>query len=334
MLKDKFERKINYLRISLTDKCNLRCVYCIPAEGVELLPHDEVLRNEEFLHFIGIFVDLGVEKIRFTGGEPLVRRGVVDIIAKTRELHPEIELCLTTNGVLLDEVLDDIYRTKVKKLNISLDTVSAERYRDITGRNLFKRVISNIERAISYNYFDVKINAVLLKESIDELDSFLDYFKDKDVTLRFIEKMPFLEENVLNSFLSSDEFIRSLRSKGKLIRNEDIDTNVAEMFELQYRDKYTIRIGVIPTISHKFCSRCNRLRLTCDGSLKTCLNFPVEYDLKTPYRMDMGDDAIRDIIAKAVAEKPEAHKLDGYYGNDGCSSIAYVKVRTMSKIGG
>ncbi len=334
MLKDKFERKINYLRISLTDKCNLRCVYCIPAEGVELLPHDEVLRNEEFLHFIGIFANLGVEKIRFTGGEPLVRRGVVDIIAKTRELHPDIELCLTTNGVLLDEVLDDIYRTRVKKLNISLDTVSAERYREITGRNLFKRVISNIEKAISYNYFDVKINAVLLKESVDELDSFLDYFKDKDVTLRFIEKMPFLEENGLNSFLSSDEFIRSLRSKGNLIRNEDIDTNVAEMFELQYRDKYAIRIGVIPTISHKFCSKCNRLRLTCDGSLKTCLNFPVEYDLKTPYRMDMGDDAIRDIIVKAVAEKPEAHRLDGYYGNDGCSSIAYVKVRTMSKIGG
>ncbi len=334
MLKDKFERKINYLRISLTDKCNLRCVYCIPAEGVELLPHDEVLRNEEFLHFIGIFANLGVEKIRFTGGEPLVRRGVVDIIAKTRERHPDIELCLTTNGVLLDEVLDDIYRTRVKKLNISLDTVSAERYREITGRNLFKRVISNIEKAISYNYFDVKINAVLLKESVDELDSFLDYFKDKDVTLRFIEKMPFLEENGLNSFLSSDEFIGSLRSKGNLIRNEDIDTNVAEMFELQYRDKYAIRIGVIPTISHKFCSKCNRLRLTCDGSLKTCLNFPVEYDLKTPYRMDMGDDAIRDIIVKAVAEKPEAHKLDGYYGNDGCSSIAYVKVRTMSKIGG
>jgi cyclic pyranopterin phosphate synthase len=334
MLKDKFKRKINYLRISLTDKCNLRCVYCIPAEGVELLPHDEVLRNEEFLHFIGIFVDLGVEKIRFTGGEPLVRRGVVDIIAKTRELHPGIELCLTTNGILLDEVLDDLYRTRVKKLNISLDTMSAERYREITGRNLFKRVISNIERAISYNYFDIKINAVLFKESADELDSFLDYFKDKDVTLRFIEKMPFLEENMLNSFLSSDEFMRSLRSKGNLIRNEDIDTNVAEMFELQYRDKYEIRIGVIPTISHKFCSRCNRLRLTCDGSLKTCLNFPVEYDLKTPYRMDMGDDAIRDIIVKAVAEKPEAHKLDGYYGNDGCSSIAYVKGRTMSKIGG
>jgi cyclic pyranopterin phosphate synthase len=334
MLKDKFKRKINYLRVSLTDKCNLRCVYCIPAEGVELLPHDEVLRNEEFLHFIGIFVDLGVEKIRFTGGEPLVRRGVVDIIAKTRELHSDIELCLTTNGILLDEVLDDIYRTRVKKLNISLDTMSAERYKEITGRNLFKRVISNIERAISYNYFDIKINAVLFKESADELDSFLDYFKDKDVTLRFIEKMPFLEENMLNSFLSSDEFMRSLRSKGHLIRNEDIDTNVAEMFELQYRDKYAIRIGVIPTISHKFCSRCNRLRLTCDGSLKTCLNFPVEYDLKTPYRMDMGDDAIRDIIVKAVAEKPEAHKLDGYYGNDGCSSIAYVKGRTMSKIGG
>ncbi len=334
MLKDKFKRKIDYLRVSLTDKCNLRCIYCIPPEGIEMLPHDEILRNEEFLHFIGIFVGLGVRKIRFTGGEPLIRKGVVDIISITRKRHTDIELCLTTNGVLLDEVLDDLYRMRVKKLNISLDTMSSERYREITGRDLFKRIITNIEKALSYNYFDIKINAVLFKESADELDSFLDYFKDKEVTLRFIEKMPFLEENQQNTFLSSDEFIESLQSKGSLVRNEDIDTNVAVMFELKYRNTNRMRIGIIPTISHKFCSRCNRLRLTCDGSLKACLHSPIEYDLKTPYRMDMGDDALRDIILSAVNDKPEGHQLDGYHDNEGCSSISHVMGRTMSKIGG
>ena len=335
MLKDAFRRRLNYLRVSLTDKCNLRCIYCIPSEGVELLSHDEVLRNEEFIHLIRIFIDMGVIKIRLTGGEPLVRKGFIDIVARIRELYPDIELCLTTNGVLLDEVIDELYQLQLKKLNISLDTLSRDCYKQITGRDHFNKVLSNIERALGYDYFKIKINAVLFEESLEELDDFIDYFKDRDLVLRFIERMPFLNDDRFQTFVSSDKLIDILKRKGRLERNKRIDTNVAIMFDLQYQGKHSIKIGIIPPVTDSFCSRCNRLRLTCDGNLKTCLCSPVEYDLKTPYRMDMGDEAIRDIIVKAIKEKPEKHVFDRHYkSNQSCSAISDLSKRTMSKIGG
>lgn len=333
MLTDRYKRKLDYLRISVTDKCNLRCIYCMPEEGVTLLPHDEVLRNEEFVHFVEIFHSLGVKKVRFTGGEPLIRKGFVDIIARIRELLPDIELCLTTNGTLLGEALDDIYRIKLKKLNISLDTMSRSRFKEITGRDNFDRVITNIEKAIDYNFFDIKINSVLFEESLDELDSLLDYIKDKNIIIRFIERMSFFDNSNTKTFVSSDKLIEILRQKGTLRRKENVDTKVAQMFELQYLDKYNIKIGVIPPITHNFCSKCNRLRLTCDGFLKTCLHSSIEYDLKGPYRMDMGDEALKDIILKAVSEKPLRHDFDcAVDNNSGCASI--VSGRSMSKIGG
>lgn len=332
MLKDTFSRKLNYLRISVTDKCNLRCSYCIPPQGVRLLPHDEVLRNEEFINFIRIFVELGVAKIRFTGGEPLLRRGFPDIAGKARQMFPDLDLCITTNGILLNDVLEDLYRLKIRRLNISLDSMNSRHYEEITGRDCYKRVIDNIERALGYDFFEIKINSVLFKKSIEELDLLLDYFKDRNVILRFIELMPFVS-GAAHAFLPSDIFIDVLKTKGRLVRDETMDTQVALMYDFYYRDKYRMKIGVIPPITHSFCDRCNRLRLTCDGFLKTCLHSDMEYDLKTPYRMDMGDDAIKEIILRAVHEKPEKHNLACRSGNpDGCSSLC--PGRTMSGIGG
>ena len=160
-----------------------------------------------------------------------------------------------------------------------------------------------------------------------------DYFKDKNVAIRFIERMPFFDNNNAKTFVSSDKLIEILRQKGTLRRNENVDTKVAQMFELLYLDKYNIKIGVIPPITHNFCSKCNRLRLTCDGFLKTCLHSPIEYDLKSPYRMDMGDEALKDIILKAVSEKPQRHNINCAADNSsGCKSI--TSGRGMSKIGG
>jgi GTP 3',8-cyclase len=332
VLTDNFKRKLDYLRVSLTDKCNLRCIYCMPPEGMEALSHDDVLRNEEFVHFIELFAGLGIRKIRFTGGEPLVRNGFLEIVSKTATLFPDIELCLTTNGILLDEVLNDIYSIGLKKLNISLDTMSRERYHAITGRDEFDRVISNIERAIAFDGFDLKINAVLFDDSLNSLDDFLEYFKDKRITLRFIEKMPFLTNDRINPDMTSDKLINLLKTKGYLERNKDVDTNVAQMFTLFYKKKYNIKIGIIPPITHKFCNRCNRLRLTCDGFLKTCLYFKEEYDLKSLYRMDMGDDALRNMILKAIKAKQFCHNFDGDHKIENtCSAITS---RAMSRIGG
>jgi cyclic pyranopterin phosphate synthase len=333
MLRDNYQRKHDYLRISVTDKCNLRCTYCMPR-GVKQFTHDEVLRNEEFVHFIGLFVELGVRKIRFTGGEPLVRKGIMDIIAQTREQFPDVELCLTTNGVLLDEVLDDLHRLNIRKLNISLDTLSPQRYAEITGRHYLDRVLSNIERALQFDFFDIKINAVLFRETLDELDHFLENFKEKKVTLRFIERMPFTSDKQFSEFLSADDFVNALELRGELIRDNTIDTNVAIMFQFNYRSRYPMFIGVIPPLTHKFCSRCNRLRLTCNGLLKTCLLSKSEYDLKSPYRADVGDESLTRIILKAVREKPKQHTLDSSCNvTHGCSSLEFERI-SMNRIGG
>lgn len=335
MLIDHHNRVLDYVRISVTDKCNLRCRYCMPPAGVEQLKHDDVLRNEEFLHLIGIFGELGMRKVRFTGGEPLVRRGIIDIIAGARDANPGMELCLTTNGVLLDGVLDDLHRLGLRKLNISLDTMSPSLYREITGCDSFNRVLSNIERALAYGSFEIKINAVLFEESLASLGDFLEYFGGRAVMLRFIEKMPFGDDGASFSFIPSDRLIEELMTLGRLERNHRIDTSVARMYTLQYRGGLAVPIGVIPPITHSFCSRCNRMRLTCDGMLKTCLHGPNEYDLKSPYRMDAGDDAIKAIILRAVAEKPGGHTItcDSETGQV-CRSLAGAPVRPMSKIGG
>jgi cyclic pyranopterin phosphate synthase len=332
MLTDSYSRKHDYLRVSITDRCNLRCGYCMPPEGVELLRHDQVLRNEEFVRLIGIFVSLGVVKVRFTGGEPLVRKGFIDIVSDTRREHPGLELCLTTNGTLLRDFIDDLRRLNVKKLNISLDSLSRETYRTITARDCFNEVIANIDRVLAHRFFDLKINAVLFKETIPELDDFLEYFKERDVTLRFIEKMPFTPETAAVTYLPSDRLIDELRARGEMARNTSIDTNVAVMFDYRYRGKYPMRIGVIPPMSDKFCSRCNRLRIMSDGFLKTCLHSSDDHDLKMLLRSGADNEAVRLSVRNAVSMKQECHSLDCWPEEGGCSSL--TRSRSMSKIGG
>ena len=333
VLEDKFKRKLNYLRVSLTDKCNLRCGYCIPPEGVHLLPHDEVLRNEEFVHLIDMFAGLGVWKVRFTGGEPLVRKGFMDIISRVRELHPALELCLTTNGTLLSGHLDALRSTGVRKLNISLDTLDRERYRSITGRDQIQTVLLSIDRALEMGGFNIKMNAVLFRETLQELPRMMDYAGERGLVLRFIERMPFLGEGEKQHFLSADELVSELGRLGDLTRNMEFDTSVAVMYELRREGRRPVKIGVIPPMTHKFCASCNRLRLTCDGMLKTCLYSQKEYDLKSPYRQDMGDEVMKKIIFGAVNEKPLEHGIDCVeYCSQGCASL--LSIRTMSKIGG
>lgn len=332
-MKDKYLRKIDYLRVSLTDKCNLRCSYCIPPSGVEMLEHDEVLRNEEFIHFIGIFAGLGVRKIRFTGGEPLVRKGFIEILKKTREQFPGLDLCLTTNGTLLESSLEQLRALEVRKINISLDTLDRERYRRITGRDERDSVLSAIERALGFDYFKIKINAVLFRETLAELGRLVDYASSRDLALRFIERMPFLGEDGKQDFVSAAELEKALGGFGHLKRDTESDTSVAVMYELSGSGPRPVRIGIIPPMTNKFCSQCNRLRLTCDGRLKTCLYSQKEYDLKTPHRQDMGDQVLKEIILGAVNEKPREHSINCVeYGSQGCASL--LSIRSMSKIGG
>ncbi len=330
MLTDSYLRKHDYLRVSVTDKCNLRCRYCMPPEGVVPLSHDEVLRNEEFVRFIKLFADMGVKKVRFTGGEPFIRKGFIDILRETRELLPGVELCLTTNGTLMGDHVRDLLELKVLNLNVSLDTLVPERFSYITGRNLLHTVLRNIDAVLEQPEFNCKINVVLFRETLDELDSFLDYFKDRPATIRFIEMMPFTDEFKQNDYISLERLKTELEGRGRLHRNEATDTNVAMMYTLNYRNQYPMSIGIIPPITHKFCSSCNRLRLTSDGHLKVCLHDARTRDLKKPMREGAADPEIREIVIAAIKEKRESHSIECYSHEAGCGSV----INCMSKIGG
>lgn len=332
MLKDNFLRTHSYLRVSVTDRCNLRCRYCMPPEGVHFMKHDEILRNEEFIRLIDILVRMGIRKIRFTGGEPLMRRGFFDIISETYRMHPETDLCVTTNGTLLDEYITDLKKYNVRKLNISLDTMSRERFTSLTGVDHFNSVVDNIEKALSENFFDIKVNGVLLKSTLDEIDAFLDYFADKNIVLRFIERMPVTEQDMFNEFVPSDELIKLLSEKGELTRKNSDDTDVSLRYNLKHR-KGNIKIGIIPPVTHRFCASCTRLRITSEGNLKTCLHSNSAYSLKELLRGDADEQVIMESISAAIKNKWEGHKIECTTDNRGCRSIT-AGVKSMSSIGG
>lgn len=331
MLIDSYNRKHDYLRISLTDKCNLRCKYCIPDGNVKFIPHNEILRIEELLLLIEIFVAQGITKIRFTGGEPLIRKGLDFLLENISTKFPELTLAITTNGILLGDNLDLLHKTGVKKINVSLDSLDPERFKSLTGSDYCSVVKENLSRAIEYNYFDVKVNTVLMTETLDELPSFIDYFLDRNITLRFIELMPLGWSRDLDcSFVTSDQLLSALSLLGKLEKKVLQDTQVAEMYEFT-KDSRRLSVGVIPAVSHKFCSKCNRLRLSCDGKLRTCLHSAETTDLKYLLRSNSDIKIIEAKIDEALQRKPAEHNLAfkdncSYRNCDGCVD--------MSKIGG
>ena len=332
MLKDNYLRTHNYLRVSVTDKCNLRCRYCMPMDGVRFLHHDEVLRNEEFIRLNEIFIKMGIKKIRFTGGEPFIRKGFFDIISGTAKIDPNVELCITTNGTLLDEHIADLKKYNVKKLNISLDTMSQERFTSLAGVDNFDAVIDNIERALSADFFDIKINGVLMKSTLSEIDDFLHYFAGKNITLRFIERMPVTEQDEFNEFIPADDLVAILKEKGELTRKNSDDTNVALRYDLKFKNK-NIRIGIIPPVTHRFCASCNRLRITSEGNLKTCLHSDKQYNLKELLRNEVNEDELIGHIADAIKDKWEGHNIECTSDNKGCRSIS-AGIKSMSSIGG
>ncbi|HOP64461.1 MAG TPA: GTP 3',8-cyclase MoaA [Spirochaetota bacterium] len=332
MLTDSFLRKHTYLRVSVTDRCNLRCRYCMPPEGVELVPHDRVLRNEEFITLIGIFQRMGVTKIRFTGGEPLVRKGFMDIVSGTHKQYPDTVLCITTNGILLDEFFTDLHRMGMKKFNISLDTMNRDRFLELTNRDYFDRVLRNIDMVMGNKDLDVKVNAVLLKDTLSEIDDFLDYFSGRNMTMRFIERMPVTEEDMKNEFIPSDDLIEVLSAKGKLVRKETERADVSQRFDLTYKGKL-MKIGIIPPVTHKFCSDCNRLRLTSEGYMLTCLHAVNSYNLRDILREGKPVDDIMSLIETGVKEKWNGHKIECTSDNKGCRSLT-AGVKSMSSIGG
>ena len=309
---DNYQRDINYLRISITDRCNLRCRYCMPKEGLSLLGHDDILRYEEILRVVKIAVSLGVAKVRITGGEPLVRRGIVPFVADLNSLPGIHDLSLTTNGVLLERCAADLFKAGVRRINISLDSLNSDKYHTITRGGCLDDVLRGIAAVYAQGFSPIKINVVAIKGFND--DEILDFARltlDSPYQIRFIELMPLGHpgRDNLGKYLASEVIMRTIADKYPLSpvngERERMD-GPAEMYRIAGGMG---EIGFISPVSHHFCHLCNRLRLTADGNLRACLLSDEEFGLKTPLRTGCTDSLLEALMKEAIAGKPRKHEV-------------------------
>ena len=327
MLLDNFARRINYLRISVTDRCNLRCRYCMPDEGIALISHDEVLTYEEILRVARLFGQLGIDKIRLTGGEPLARKGVLDLIRGISQIREIGDLSLTTNGILLGEFAADLAEVGIKRINVSLDTLNREKFAYITRRDRFPDVRIGIEKAIDVGLFPVKLNVVAIKGfNDDEILQFAKLTMEKPLTVRFIEFMPTAGVDFWNRdhVLTIDMIRKKIGKLGTLIPvNGDERDGPAARFRLEGAAG---ELGFISPISSCFCKNCNRLRLTPDGKLRACLFSDNEINLKSYLRNHCNDEKLKGLLMTALLNKPQRHTIE--------TSLFRKCQRNMAAIGG
>jgi GTP 3',8-cyclase len=302
-------------------------MYCMPEEGVDFVPHSQILSYEEMLRLVALSVKAGIRKVRLTGGEPLVRKGFIPFLEKLSAIEDLKEISLTTNGVLLKEFASAIRSCGICRINVSLDSLNPQKFLRITGRDYFHRVLEGIEEAEHLGFHPIKINVVAMRGIND--DEILDFGRltlAKPYHVRFIEFMPIGKNNGWTSdrFISADEILNTLRSLGELkaLVHNSLD-GPAQRYRLQGAKG---EIGVIGSISNHFCDQCNRLRLTAEGHLRGCLFSDDEIDIKTPLRQGRGDDDLLGIVKLAIDNKPKDHGL--------VQTDPKKCVRHMSSIGG
>lgn len=324
-LTDRFGRAHDYLRISLTDRCNLRCRYCMPEEGMVFAPAPSLLNDDEIIRLATIFTRLGVRKIRLTGGEPLLRKNIDRIIQTLRRLPGLGVLAMTTNGLQLAECAHTLRESGLTTLTISLDTLQPGRFIKIARRNRFADVMAGIRAALESGFAPLKINIVVMRGvNDDEIVDFVEWGKDKPVDLRFIEYMPFPGNQWQEAGLVPYRDMRkAIEEKFSLIPLVTESSAVGRSFRLEH---HTGLVSFVTSMSESFCASCSRLRLTADGEIKSCLFHPAERSLRDIMRDGGNDDAIIDAIAAALNEKPMAHPP--------MAELLSVKNRSMIAIGG
>lgn len=311
-MRDSYGRDITYMRVSVTDLCNLRCRYCMPAEGVIKKSHDDIMSEDELISAIEAASELGIRKIRFTGGEPLVKKNIISICRRTHEIPGINEICITTNGILLPQFAQSLKDSGVERVNISLDTLSPEKYSYITRGGNIADVLRGIESAIQTG-FRVKINTVLIKGfNDDEISDMAGMTRNHDIDIRFIELMPMVE-NFDDGFISSQKILDMLPDIEPLESD-----GVAKICSLKNARG---RIGFISPISESFCDSCNRIRLTADGYIKPCLHSKTEIFIRHKTK-----DEIKSLITHAIMSKPKRHNLNANHITE--------SLRTMNRIGG
>lgn len=309
MLVDRFERVIDYIRISVTDRCNLHCLYCVDGDS-SYFPHEEILTYEEILRIIRIFSELGVRKVRLTGGEPLVRKNLLFLIKEISKIPSIKDISLTTNGVLLKDYAQALRDAGLRRINVSLDSLKRERFRSITGFDLFDEVIRGIEASLMAGLSPVKINTVIIRGfNEDEILDFVRFAIQKKVNVRFIELMPFGLLWEKERIIPSEEIKARIEEIYPLEETENKGNGPARVFRIKGKEA---EIGFISPMSSHICSLCNRIRITSKGGLKPCLFSEKEYDIKKLLRYSASDEEIKGYIKEVIKEKPEKKPMVGF----------------------
>jgi len=335
-LSDTFNRPINYLRISITDRCNLRCIYCMPAQGIELLSHHDILTYEEIATVARAAAEMGITKVRLTGGEPLVRARLTDLVSIIATIKTIDDISMTTNGVLLKNYACDLKKAGLKRVNVSLDTLNPNKFQRITRYRKLDDVLQGIETAKECGLEPVKINMVVMRGIND--DEILDFAR-LTITdgwhVRFIELMPFTTENphelhaarskadLHPHYIPAGEIMKQLNTLGKLEPSDTIKGNGPARYYFFPGASGTV--GFITPVSDHFCVQCNRLRLTAEGKLRPCLLSDEEIDLRPTLRQGASPEQLQRLIMKAIQTKPRHHQLAGE---------PLVIKRRMSQVGG
>ena len=324
---DAFSRPITYLRVSVTDKCNLRCVYCMPEGGLPWLRRDEILSYEEIATVVRAVALSGVRSVRLTGGEPLLRKELHRLVRAIAAIPGIDDVALSTNALLLEEQLDDLIAAGLNRINVSLDTLREDRFEAIARRPGLDRVIAGIDAALARGLAPVKINVVAMRGvNDDELEAFAEFARERAVAVRFIEMMP-VHENLgiqADTYVGADELLERLRAVGSLEPVPGPPGNGPARYFAFPGSAGTI--GVISPLSHDYCDRCNRVRLTADGRLRLCLFGDHHIDLRSPLRAGAGEEALSELLRGAMLIKPERHHLK--------LGETASRMRALSEIGG
>ncbi len=300
LLKDNFGRVINYLRLAITDRCNLRCIYCMPEEGMPLISHREILTYEEYLRLINIFLNLGINKLRITGGEPFVRKGLITFIESIKKLNPTLSIHITTNGTLIFPYLQKLKDLVINGINLSIDTLNKDKFKIITQRELLSDVLKTLDEIINL-HIPVKVNTVVSKYfNVDEIPDLASIAKDENIEVRFIEKMPFDGKSNSIKIVNAKEILAILQKAYPGIIQLNKNDSTADLFSIP---GFKGRIGIIASYSRSFCNTCNRIRITPTGMLKTCLYDNGVLDLREMLRTNYSDKEIKETVINCINKR-------------------------------
>lgn len=325
-MKDKYDRTIDYMRISITDRCNLRCIYCMPSEGVKFIEHKDILSYEEIIKIVRIAAGLGVRKVRLTGGEPLTRKNLPYLVASINSIEGIEDISLTTNGLLLKKYVKELASAGLRRVNVSMDSLRPDRYTEITRGGDINNVREGIREAEKAGLLPIKINMVPIRGfNDDEIEEFARLTLNTTYNVRFIEFMPIGAKEIWSheKYISTEEIKERVSSISPLIPVKIRKSGPARYFRFEGAPGV---VGFISPITHHFCNTCNRLRLTSDGKLRPCLFSETEIDLKSAIRCGASDDEIEKLLRLSIDIKPEGHSIN----HEKC----FAHLKPMSKIGG